>query len=230
MARAQEFDWVGCLPEDVRTALLAETVKVAMPAGTMLYERNAPATGVYRLKQGRVRQFFLTASGREHVAKICDPVETVGDLAAIDGKPRMLFSQTVTDCDFEFLPIEKLPRLRAKYRAIDEALVVHLASALRMAMQFIEEATTFDLPMRVASRLYWLSFETPSATNDEIDVRISQGELALMVGASRQAINRALGDLQKCGAIRISYGSIAITDRRRLKEFIAQAGDAAARD
>jgi CRP-like cAMP-binding protein len=114
MARAEEFDWIGCLPDGVRATVLAETVIVDLPAGATIYERDAPPNGVYRLKEGRARQFFLTSSGREHVAKICDPVETIGDLAAIDGKPRRLFADTVLASRFEFLPIDRLIALRAR--------------------------------------------------------------------------------------------------------------------
>jgi CRP-like cAMP-binding protein len=230
VARAREFDWVGCLPETAREAVLAEMTRIVLPAGRMIYERDAPPTGIYRVVRGRVRMFFLAGSGRMGTIRFYKPTDTVGDLAAIDGKPRLLFAETTTECEFQFLPIERMKALRAAYPAIDATLVLNLAHSLRLSLLLIESLTNHSLASRVAMRLDWLAREDAPGVVKDIDIAISQADLAQMVGASRQATNKVLGDLQKCGALDVGYGSLRVLDLEILNDFMRQAQEIVAED
>lgn len=230
MARALEYDWVGSLPEPARKAVLDATVRMSMPAGRMIYERDTPPAGIYRVVRGQVRIFFLTGSGRLGTIRFYKPTDTVGDLAAIDGQPRILFAETTTDCEFQFLPLDRMKALRAAYPEIDATLVKYLAHSLRQALLFIEALTNYPIPARVAMRLDWLAREDAPGVVKDIDIAISQADLAQMVGASRQATNKILGDLQKCGALEIRYGALRVLDLEKLNEFMRQAQEAASED
>lgn len=217
---ANAFDWIGGLPDGVRAAVLAESQIIDIPARTMVYQGETAPTGVYRLKSGGARMFFLSPSGREHLLRIYAPPETIGDLAAIDGGPRRAFVETTCDSSFEHLPSDRLAALRRAYPAIDTALVSALAHSLRQALHFIEESMVRDLAARVALRLHWLA-EQQGAGDADIDLGIGQHELALFVGASRQSVNRALKEIERFGAAEARYGRITVHSLRKLQEFAA---------
>lgn len=222
MTRPQDYDWIGALPEKARDAVLAGCVRVELPAGAMLYQRDATPNGTYRLTSGRARMFFLSPAGRERIVKISEPTETIGDLAMIDGKPRTLFSETITPCVFDFLPRDKFLNLRRAYPEIEPVLVAYLAFSLRQTLQFIEELTIHELPGRVALRIHWLAAGAAAEKGLPVEIPVAQADLALMVGASRQSINKVLGDLETFGAIEARYGTIAVKSLEKLRDFAAE--------
>lgn len=220
---AEVLDWIGALPPELRAAVLAETKPLSLPAGAFLYQRGEPAKGVFRIEKGRVRLFFLTPGGRELVLKVFFSPESVGEIAAVDGRKHELFAEAHTDCELQFLPFDNLKSLRKKYPAIDSELLYVMTRVARNALNFTEEIAVFTLEARVASRLAWLA-ASAEARGDSVDrLKIPQKELGLMVGASRQAINKALSDLQKQGVLKTSYGAVTIVDVVALRRLGTQA-------
>jgi len=219
---AEYPDWIGSLPSEVRTLVEAKMVPIKLPAGAMLYERNAQSNGVYRLREGRIRLFFMTDSGYELVLKTLEPPETVGELASLDGYPRQVFTETVTDCRLDLLPIQDFHALRRAHPSIDSALLALLSSVVRTLLQFAEEAAIYPLRARVAARLCWLVDSAAAKGTATDSLEISQNELALMVGSARQAVNRVLGELAAGGVTGTSYGKISILDLAQLRRIAAQ--------
>ena len=188
----------------------------------MLYERGEPAKGIFRIEKGSVKLFFLTPNGRELVLKISRSPESVGEVASVDGHKHELFAEAHTDCEIQFLSFDNLQKLRRKFPAIDSALLHVVNRIARNALTFTEEIAVFTLEARVASRLVWLA-ASAEARGESIDrLKIPQKELGLMVGASRQAINKALSDLQKQGVLKTSYGAVTINDVAALKRIGAR--------
>ncbi len=220
---AEILDWIGALPTEIRSAVIAEMRPLKAPAGALLYGRGASSKGVFRLEKGSVRLFFLTPGGRELVLKLFYPTECIGDIAVVDGKPYELFAEAHTDCELRVLSPEKLKMLRKKYPAMDAILLDNMTRVARTALQFIEEIAVFTLEARVASRLAWLAASAKARGESVERLTIPQKELGLMVGASRQAINKVLSKLQKLGVLKTSYGAVTIIDVAALRKLAAQA-------
>lgn len=218
-AVSYNFDWIGLTPPDVQRAIFAEMTPMSLPAGAMLYERNSVPKGVYRLVCGKVRLFFLTEGGRELLLKIFGPPESFGDLAAVDGLPYPVFAETQEDCDFQFLPRESLCALREKYPVIDTALLHYMTDAARLTLQLLEEVTVFTLQARIAARLSKMVDRTETMGKPISALKVPQRDIGLMVGASRQAVNKVLSDFQKLGVVRTQYGAVIIEDIARLREL-----------
>lgn len=224
MVRGAEYlDWIGTLPAEVRAAVLAQMTPLSLPAGAFLYERGSPSKGIFRINKGSVRLYFLTASGRELVLKRFHPTESVGEVATIEGRHHELFAEAITDCELEVLSFEKLEMLREQYPAVNSALLIVMTHVARNALNFIEEIAVFSLEARVASRLRWLASCADARGEEVKQLKIPQKELGLMVGASRQAINKVLSDMQKLGVLKTSYGAISIIDVEKLQQISEQA-------
>jgi len=226
MSRA-DTDWIGALPEYVRAKVSAASERRTLPAGTLIYERDAAPDGVFRLISGRAKAYFLAKDGREAILKICTPTEVIGDIASIDGAPRAVFAETLTACRFDFLPIARFNEIRAMHREVDAALVRSTTLHLRDALQLIEELMSFGLQARVAMRLHWIANQHCTGRQEKIELDIAQSDLALMVGVSRQTINRVLGELEAFGAIKTKYGSITVNSLKKLQDFAAHASKSA---
>ncbi len=188
----------------------------------MLYERHSSPKYIYRIIEGRVRFFFLTEGGREMLLKIFAPPETLGDIAGVDGQPYPAFAETDTDCEFQLLTIEKFRALRNRYPAIDAALLDIMTAGTRILLRMIEEATVFSLQARIAARLCRLVASAEARGESISELKIPQKEIGLMVGASRQAVNKVLADLQKSDVVKTQYGAIEIIKPVQLCEIGCQ--------
>jgi len=93
----------------------------------------------------------------------------------------------------------------------------------RLLCEYFASSTLDELPCRVALRL--LKAHTTAVTGNKVCriVRLSQSEIALMVGASRQAVNRVLQRFQDDGIISIDYGSVHVHDIDRLRSVVSAA-------
>ncbi len=211
------LNWIDALPAEVRDEVLNEMQSMRAPAGVLLYERYAPARGLYRLTKGQVRVFSLSPDGKELLFKIYSPLENFGDLAVIDGEPYPLSAETLTDCELLFLSRSKLTRLRKAHPEIETALLDFFVKISRSSLLFMEEVTMFPLPARIASRLSFLASSAKARGEPMSDLKIAQKDIGVMVGASRQAVNKVLAEFQTLGLVETRYGSIRITDAEGLK-------------
>ena len=220
MAKGAELlNWIDDLPLNVRDAVLAEMKGVKAPDKTLLFERHTPSKGLYRIISGQVRSFTLTAEGRELVYKIYSPPENFGELAAIDGGPHPTFAETIGACELLFLSSEALTRLRAKHLVIETALLRCVAQMARSSLYFVEDIATSTLKARVAARLAFIYAGAKARGEDPREVKISQKDIASMVGSSRQSINKALTELQELGLIETRYSAIRILNPRGLSNL-----------
>lgn len=216
---AEVLNWIDDLSDDIRKVVLGEMKSVRAPANTVLFERHSPAKGLYRIVHGAVRLYSMTPEGREFVFKVYGRSESFGDAAAIDGRDYPLTAETLCESDLQFLSREQLLRLRCNYHAIESALVRFFVRIARSSVVFAEETAIQPLRVRVASRLSFLLISAQARGNQPVDLQISQKELAVMVGASRQATNRALTGLQSQGILETRYGSVRILDAYSLRQM-----------
>ena len=139
----------------------------------------------------------------------------VGDLACVDAHPYPIFVEAMTPCQLEFISTKAFTKLRASYPDINAALLTHFARVSRTLINMMEVTFLGDVNARVASRIAFLSREYGAQK-----LTLSQTDLGLMVGLSRQATNAALKYLTDQGLIHTHYGKIEILDFEKLVQFI----------
>jgi CRP-like cAMP-binding protein len=136
-----------------------------------------------------------------------------------------LFAETVTPCELRFLSADRLHELRREFPVINEALIIYLARSTRTLISFIEQSTFLPMLGRVAARLGFLVDEAEARGESVSTLKIPQKDIGLMVGASRQAVNKALSALQQQGVLTTQYGAVLIKDVARLRALGEGVGD-----
>lgn len=207
--------WLDNLSQQTRQAMSKSARKMTLSRGQTLYERKAEPTGIFLILDGHVRLTFQSSSGTHHLLKIGAPGGVVGDLACVDGSTYPVFVEAMTPCTLEFIPKKTIESLRAEHPDINAALLVHFSRLSRTMINMMEVTFLGDINARVASRIAFLSREYGSQ-----NITLSQTDLGLMVGLSRQATNAALKDLANLGLIKTQYGKIDILDFDALVHFI----------
>ncbi len=177
--------------------------RVRFAAGSTLLHQGEPGDRVLLFRAGRAKITFTGADGRETLLRLCGPGDLVGELAVLDEEPR---SSSVTALE----PVDALVISHAEFlRALERqpqaavALLRDLSRRFRDANRKRIEFGASDAIGRVAARLLELAdaYGEPSERGIEVELPISQEELAGWCGCSREATVKALHTLREAGWI-----------------------------
>ena len=207
---------------DQELEVLAESLgKRTFGKGMIIFHKGSPGQTLYIIESGKVRIFILSESGQEISVNIYGPGDVFGELALLDGLPRsagaVAMEKTVTFTlhrDDFLRHLEACPRMA---RSIMEVL----STRVRYTTDYAESLAFLDVYGRVAAKLLELADRYGVQKEGiEIELRLTQAELASWVGASRERVNKVLGTLRDYGLIEIEGQRITILDRPGLKRRI----------
>jgi CRP/FNR family transcriptional regulator len=143
------------------------------------------------------------------------PGEWFGALALLDGAPRSASATAVEVTETLVPPRERFRELVNEAPSFRDHVLAALAHELRRLTTHVEELHFLDIAGRLAARLAYLADEQGKRGEDgelRLDGPITQGDLAAMVGSTRQSVNRLLGNLVADGLIRVERDAFVILD------------------
>lgn len=200
------------LDPPVLAAVAAAVSAVSFAAGELIFSRGDAGNALFLVTAGRVRLSILTSDGRELSFDHAVPGDVFGEIAAIDGSPRSADATALTAVKALVLPTATLKRLVAQHPSLGWAIMRFLCARLRDVSDHLEDIALFPLEARLARFLLTrLGNDQMQATAGPISLGMSQSELALLLGASRQKVNSALAALEETGAIRRSDHGLVCT-------------------
>jgi CRP-like cAMP-binding protein len=211
----------GQLSADDVDALLSHARFQHHRAGDMVFAKGSPGRSMMAVLDGSIRISSTAIGGREVVLAILHAGEIFGEIALIDGGERTADATAMTDCDIliidhrDFIPfLEQRGDLCVKLLRI-------LCHRLRQTDEQVEAALFERLEGRVAKALIRLAADESEGRKPSrpIRLRISQQELAGMVGASRESVNKQLHIWQRGGFLELGKRMIVIPDPSALEEL-----------
>jgi CRP-like cAMP-binding protein len=171
---------------------------------------------MYVLLSGSVKMTLPSESGAEVIVALLRPGDHFGELAAIDGRPR--YVTAVAEQTTDVLAIHRNDLL-AFLRGHAEAslqITISLCLRLRQVTELLADLAFLDLLPRLAKRLCQLADIYHRAAVETVEIHVSQEELAEMVGATREAVNKHLARLREMGLIETGRGHVKILRPQRL--------------
>jgi len=199
-------------------ALRAQGRPVHFRRGHALFTEGDVAERVFIIERGWVLISSVASSGREIVLGIRGPGDVIGDLSALDGAPRSASALAVGDVEATVAPGVALTRALTDAATAMELLRI-LAARLRDSDRKRLEFAALDTLGRVAWRLQELGerFGEESSEGVEVELPLSQEQLASWCGASREATVKALAALRSLGCIATGRRSVLIRDAEALR-------------
>jgi CRP/FNR family cyclic AMP-dependent transcriptional regulator len=183
-----------------------------------IYLQSEPGNEMYRIVSGSVRMSVLRHDGREVLYLVLEPGDCFGIRSLLDGAPRSHTTNASGDVELQVLRRDACERLRCLHASFGDALIHLISHHMRLLSDYFVSSILDELPCRVAQRLLQAhQLSLISGHGIRPTVRLSQGEIALMVGASRQSVNRVLQKFQDDGLISIEYGRLRVRDTDRLR-------------
>ena len=208
------------LGPDELDALAARVATRRYRRGEIVFREGDPGDALFVVLSGRVRISGASDTGLEAILVTLRPGEFFGSLALLDGAPRSAMATAIEAADVIVLPRDAFRRLVDEVPTIRDHVLVALASEIHRLTDDVEELHFLDIAGRLAARLARLA-EAQGATAGDREVRLAgpltQGELAAMVGSTRQSVNRFLGYLVDDGLVRVERDAIVIADMRGLR-------------
>lgn len=200
-----------------RLARLSQTHR--LPAGSILFQQGEEGDALYGIAEGLVRIWVSGEGGKELTLALLEPGDVFGEVALLDGLTRSASADAVEDCLLVVVRREAfLPLLEAE-SALARHVIELLCERLRESTDRATEFAFLGLPARLARKLQALAVAHGQDDGQgaiRIALKLSQGELAQMLGVSREAVNKQLKLWAQDGLVRHAHGQIVIADRRRL--------------
>jgi CRP-like cAMP-binding protein len=199
-------------------ALASEFEIVEAPRGTILFNEGEPGESLFVVLSGKVKLGRRSADGRENLVAIMGPSDQFGELSLFDPGPRTVTATVVTDGRIAKLPKAALHKWVQDRPQIALQLLRVVARRLRRTNTMLADLIFVDVPGRVAKQLLQLAQRFGSVDGGQLRVThdLTQEELAQLVGASRETVNKALADFASRGWLRLEGKSVVILDRERL--------------
>jgi CRP/FNR family cyclic AMP-dependent transcriptional regulator len=190
-----------------------------LPHGEVIVRQGDAVSSLFLVTAGAVRLSSVTSSGREIVVGLLCRGDLFGESALL-GDPSLVRAQAVGPTIVLALPIPSLRATLERTPATAEELLRLIAARLHRTSAALEDAMVADLPTRVIGRLRELADDHGVHDPNGVRLRVplTQEELARMVGASRESVNRTVGALAARGVVRSGGGRIVITDPDALRE------------
>jgi CRP/FNR family cyclic AMP-dependent transcriptional regulator len=192
---------------------------VTLRRGDRLYDEGDIDDQLYIVIEGKVKLTRTSSDGREVLVRVQGPGDMFGELAMFDPTYRTSNASAITDARLAAIGHDDLRQVLLDRPAIALLLLRDLAQRLRVITDANTNLIFTDVPGRVAKALLELAGKFGTAQEDGIHVShdLTQEELAQLVGASRETVNKALADFATRGWIQLSAKSVLLIDSDRLR-------------
>ena len=213
------------LPAAELETLVSSGRRRQVPHDTVLFWEGDPGHDVIVIESGAIKLTKNSAQGRQLVVAVRSAGELVGDLAAIDDRPRSTSATAVGDCGLAFVPVDAFRALMRERATLCMALLQNLTGRLRESTDQAMEFCSQDAMARVCRRLIEAADQQNEAGGDSADrivLPYSQQEMADRSGLSREAVVKAIRSLKTLGWIDGEGRAVAVLDEAAIRERAAE--------
>ncbi len=210
----------SALDDEAATALLGSMAETRLRRGEVLFHEGDSGDKLYVVLDGKVKLGRSSVDGRESLLAVMGPGQMFGELSLFDPGPRSATVTAVTDAIFASLSHDDLLKWLDGRPMVARGLLSQLAGRLRRSNDVVSDLVFSDVPGRVAKQLMELADRFGRTADDGVHVHhdLTQEELAQLVGASRETVNKALADFASRGWVRLEPRSVVIMDMERLSK------------
>jgi len=208
----------SALDDDASHALRASMVALKLNKGQILFKEGEEGDRLYVVVHGKIKLGTTSADGRENLLSILGPGEMFGELSLFDPEPRTSTATAVTDVRLVSLAHDAVIGLVTSSPQTSLELLRRLAQRLRKSNEVLADLVFADVPGRVAKAIMDLGerFGVMKEEGLHVNHDLTQEELAQLVGASRETVNKALADFAARGWVKLEPRAVLVTDVERV--------------
>jgi CRP-like cAMP-binding protein len=181
-------------------------------ARQIIIEQGSRGTEMYALWHGKLKVARNTDDGREVTLAILEAGDVFGELAMLDGGARTATVETLEACELLILRRNDVIGFLENHPKVMRQLIQELCARLRSVDEKVQDTLFLPLAPRLGKALKALAEQHGDASGNgiRIDLKLTQQEIANLVGASRESVNKQLNAWQEAGMVQMEGGYIAL--------------------
>jgi CRP/FNR family transcriptional regulator len=209
----------AALDDGAADDLLASMTPTHLGRGEALFHEGDRGDRLWVIGEGKIKLGRRSKDGRENLVAILGPGEMCGELSLFDPGPRSTTATGIADTEMVALGNEDLQVFLRGHPEVAATMLAALAKRLRRTNDTLSDLVFTDVPGRVAKALLDLAdrFGRPVDGGLLVAHDLTQEELAQLVGASRETVNKALADFASRGWLRLEARAVLLHDVERLR-------------
>ncbi|MAT36430.1 MAG: Crp/Fnr family transcriptional regulator [Acidimicrobiaceae bacterium] len=201
----------GELPETDLEVIVSQSNDRDLRRGDIIFREEDPPDEIYIVLSGRIAIVNKSIDGRESMVALMESGDLFGEMGLFDGKGRSAQARALEDSVVTAIPYEPVRSLYESNPIFLWQVIEMLAGRLRNMDEALADSVFLDVTGRTAKKLLELAGES-----EEFSLPITQEELAGMVGASRERVNKAIAAFVRLGWIEQMDRSYRIINREQL--------------
>ena len=211
-SKLAEVTLFAALTDSELDRVLDASADLELVRGDVLFKEDEEADTLFIVESGRVAIGNRSVDGRESMVALMEPGDLFGEMSLFDGTGRSADARALEPSRVLSVPFEPLRATLDERPALLWEVVKMLSGRLRHMDAALADAFFLDVTGRTAKRLLELAGET-----DAFEIPITQEELAGLIGASRERVNKAISAFMRLGWIEQHDRSYVILKRRELE-------------
>jgi CRP-like cAMP-binding protein len=212
----RENRYLKGLEENILVYLAKQTHLLAFEQGETIIREGKPCQGLYVVETGRVKIYKISVSGREMIINFMGPGDSFNEVPVFDQDDNPANVEAVLDSQLWLIDAQALRKVIADNPQAAHQIIINLSQNLRMLVGMVAELSFYTVTARLARLLRQLPPEELSGATQN---RLTQDDLAAMIGTVREVVARSLRELETSGAIRVEQGKIDILDSAKLRDW-----------
>jgi len=216
----REIDLFRDLTEPERARVESMLHSKVYPSGANIITAETPGEVVFIIQSGTLKIHVEQLDGRDVILAILGPGDLVGEMSLIDSAGRSASVVTLEESELYWISGRDFQACLSNIPMVAQNLVRILSRRVRLANELIQALAHLDVHGRVARQLLAFGEKYGEAGDDGgvlIPIRLTQGDIADLVGASRKRVNQAMVTFREQGLITLDEkGHITVQDRQAL--------------
>ena len=209
----------GSLSPGDMEALAASIHTRSYRRGDALFRKDSEGTTLFIIRTGRVKIVLPARTGEEVILAIFSERDFFGEMSLLDGIPRSADAVALEACELLILSRDGFLAFLMDNKSAIQSVLSSLSMRLRKTDDYLEDTCFLNIRARFAKRILELADVYGQMDENEavIDLDLTQSDLASMIGATRESVNKELRLLREKGLITTTRGKIRISNLERLK-------------
>jgi CRP/FNR family cyclic AMP-dependent transcriptional regulator len=212
-----QFRLLAGVPEAEATRVLAVARRLRFGRGEVVFHQDDPADCLHLVANGHFAVRVTTPVGDTATLAVLGSGDNFGETALLAAKPRRAATVSALEAGETYALYESdVAELRDGFPAVDRILFAVLAAELRRQNELLLEALYLPVDRRLRRRLLELARLYGSDGAGEVEIPLTQAELASMAGTSRATANQILRAEEQAGTLELGRGRLLVRDRAAL--------------
>lgn len=187
-----------------------------------LFRKGDEGTALYIVKKGKIKIVLPSKLGEEVILSIFSEGDFLGEMSLFDRKPRSADAVAMEESEVYVLNRTDFYSLLQQHETAIQCVLSSLSERLRKTNDLLESVSSLSVSAKLAKKLMELGRDFGERNKDvvRIGLRLTQQEMADLVGATRESINKELKIMRDKGLISTVSGYIQLHDLERLERRV----------